>query len=90
MPRGSAQAVLDGSTIVIPLAGLIDLDAERARLVKDRAKIEKDAEGIARKLGNPDFVARAKPEVVGENRDRLAAAHAEIARLDAALARIAT
>ena len=90
LPRGSAQAVLDGSTIVIPLAGLIDLDAERARLVKDRAKIEKDAEGIARKLGNPDFVARAKPEVVGENRDRLAAAHAEIARLDAALARIAT
>jgi len=89
LPRGSAQAVLDQATIVIPLAGLIDLDAERARLARDRAKIEKDADGIARKLGNPEFVARAKPEVVDENRERLATAHAEMARLDAALARIA-
>ena len=88
VPRGSAQAVLDHATIVIPLAGLIDVDAERARLRRDRGKVERDADGIARKLGNPDFVARAKPEVVEENRDRLEAARAEMARIDAALARV--
>jgi valyl-tRNA synthetase len=89
IPRGAAQLVLDEATIVIPLAGLIDLDAERARLLKDRARIEKDAEATARKLANADFVARAKPEVVEENRERLTTAHNEIARLNAALARIA-
>jgi valyl-tRNA synthetase len=89
VPRGAAQLVIDEATIVIPLAGLIDLDAERARLLKDRARIEKDAEVTARKLGNADFVARAKPEVVEENRERLVTAQNEIARLDAALARIA-
>ena len=87
--RGSAQAVVGEATVVIPLAGLIDLDAERARLQKDRTKVEKDAEGTRKKLDNADFVARAKPEVVDENRERLANAMAELARLDAALARIA-
>ena len=89
MPKGAAQLVLDEATIVIPLGGLIDFDAERARLQKERAKVEKDAEGTRRKLDNADFVARAKPEVVEENRERLIAAEADLARLDAALARIA-
>lgn len=89
MPKGAAQLVLDEATIVIPLGGLIDFDAERARLQKERARVEKDAEAAAKKLGSADFVARAKPEVVEENRDRLATAQAEMARLDAALARIA-
>ena len=88
MPRGAAQIVLDEATIVIPLGGLIDFDAERARLTKERARVEKDADGTRRKLENPDFVARAKPEVVEENHERLATAKAEIARLDAALSRI--
>jgi valyl-tRNA synthetase len=87
--RGSAQIVLDEATIIIPLLGLIDLDAERARLLKDRARAEKDIETARRKLENADFVSRAKPEVVEENRERVAAGEAEIVRLDAALARIA-
>ena len=73
---------------MIPLAGLIDLAAERARLAKERARAAGEAEKVAKKLANPDFVARAKEEVVEENRERLAAAQAEIARLEAALARI--
>ncbi|MCC6716372.1 MAG: valine--tRNA ligase [Acetobacteraceae bacterium] len=89
IPHGSAQTVVDEATVVLPLAGLIDLDAERARLAKDRAKLADDAQKIARKLANADFVARAKEEVVEENRDRLATAEAEISRLDAALRRIA-
>ncbi len=88
MPRGAAQILLDEATIVIPLSGLINFDAERTRLTKEKARVEKDAEVTRRKLENPDFIARAKPEVVAENRERIATAEAEIVRLDAALARI--
>jgi valyl-tRNA synthetase len=89
VPRGAAQTVVAEATVVIPLAGLIDLDAERARLAKDRARLADEAGKVAKKLANADFVARAKEEVVEENRERLAAAEAEISRLDAALRRIA-
>ena len=89
VPRGAAQAMVDEVTVVIPLAGLIDLDAERARLQKERARAAGEAEKVEKKLSNPDFISRAKEEVVEENRDRLATAQAEIARLQAALARIA-
>ncbi len=88
LPRGAAQAVLDEATIVLPLAGLIDLDAERARLSRDRAKAAAEADKIARKLDNADFVARAPEAVVEENRDRLEVARDEVARLDAALKRL--
>ncbi len=89
MPRGAVQMVLDEATIVLPLAGVIDLAVERARLQKDRAKAAAEAEKIARKLDNRDFVARAPEEIVEENRERLAGFHDDIARLDAALLRIA-
>jgi valyl-tRNA synthetase len=88
VPKGSAQAVLGAVTIAIPLEGLIDLDAERERLTKDRAKALAEAAKVSAKLGNESFVARAKPEVVQENRDRLTAFEAEAARLEAALARL--
>ena len=89
VPPGSAVAVLNEATIVLPLAGLIDFAAERARLDKELAKAAKEAEAVSRKLDNPEFVARAKPEVVEENRDRLDSARQDVARLQAALARIA-
>ena len=88
LPSGSAQVVVDEATVVLPFAGVIDLVAERARLDKDRGKAEAEAEKVRRKLANADFVARAKPEVVDENRERLLAHEAEAARLAAAIARI--
>ncbi|MBS0644259.1 MAG: valine--tRNA ligase [Acetobacteraceae bacterium] len=88
VPRGSAQAVLDETTVVLPLEGLIDLAAERARLAKDRDRLVADAAKTRQKLANADFVARAPEEVVAENRERLAAAESEIDRLNAALARL--
>jgi valyl-tRNA synthetase len=87
-PRGSAQAVLGDITIVLPLAEVIDLAAERARLEKERSRALDEAGKVAAKLGNESFVSRAKPEVVQENRDRLAAFEAEAERLGAALARL--
>jgi valyl-tRNA synthetase len=88
VPPASAVAVLDEATIVLPLSGLIDFAAERARLEKELAKARKEIEAVSRKLDNADFVARAKPEVVEENRERLDSARQDVARLQAALARI--
>ncbi len=88
MPEGSAQAVLDEATLVLPLAGIIDLGAERARLAKERAKAEGEAKKLESKLANASFVDRAPPDVVAENRERLEAASAEARRLTAALQRL--
>jgi valyl-tRNA synthetase len=88
VPAGSAQAVVDEATLVLPLAGIIDLAAERARLRKEQGKAAGEAEKIEKKLANAEFVARAPEEVVEENRERLAAFRTEVARLDAALRRV--
>ncbi|MGE0222638.1 MAG: valine--tRNA ligase [Acetobacteraceae bacterium] len=88
MPRGSAQAVLDESTVVLPLEGLINIATERARLTKDRDKAVGEARKLGQKLANADFVRRAPEEVVEENRERLAGYESEVVRLDAALARL--
>ncbi|MCU0242108.1 MAG: valine--tRNA ligase [Vicinamibacteria bacterium] len=54
----------------IPMAGLFDIAAEKTRLTKERLKIEKELETLERKLDNPQFIERAKPEVVVEARER--------------------
>ncbi len=88
-PGGAAQAVLGEATLVLPLAGVIDLPAERARLQKEQARAAGEAEKLERKLANADFTTRARPEVVEETRERVAAARQEEGRLAAALARLA-
>jgi valyl-tRNA synthetase len=90
IPQGAAQSVLDEATLVLPLAGVIDLAAERARLAREVARAGDEVGKLERKLDNVDFVSRAKPEVVEENRERLAAARDQMARLEAALGRIAS
>ena len=80
--------VVDEATLILPLADVVDFAAERARLDKERAKAMVEAGKISQKLANADFVARAKEEVVEENRARLQAAQVEISRLEAALNRI--
>ncbi|EHH68470.1 valine--tRNA ligase [Gluconobacter morbifer] len=88
-PKNAAQIVLDEATVFIPLEGLIDLDAERARLAKEISKNETELQKVLRKLANADFVARAKPEVVEENRERQATFERDLVRLKAALGRLA-
>ncbi|NHN85758.1 valine--tRNA ligase [Acetobacter musti] len=88
VPHGSAQTVVDEATLVLPLADLIDLNAERARLNKELDKAEAEIAKTEKKLGNPDFIARGKPEVVEETRERLTTQTGERDRLKAALARL--
>ncbi|MDB5493477.1 MAG: valS [Phenylobacterium sp.] len=87
-PEGAIPYVVEGATLALPVAEFIDLAAERARLGKDVATLAADIDKTARKLGNPDFVARAPDEVVEENRERLAEAEAAKAKLEAALGRL--
>ncbi|WP_158815092.1 valine--tRNA ligase [Methylocapsa sp. S129] len=86
-PAGSAQMIVRGALAAIPLAGIVDIAAERARLAKEIAKERKEVAGIDGKLGNADFLARAPEEVVEENRERREAAIERIAKMEAALAR---
>jgi valyl-tRNA synthetase len=79
-----------GVTVELDLSGTIDVAAERARLAKALAAAEKDRAGDAAKLGNAGFLAKAPDAVVAKHRDRLAAAEAEIARIEAALAALPT
>ena len=85
---GAAQLVVDEATFVIPLEGIIDLDAERARLTKGIAAAEKERDALAGRLGNASFVERAKPEAVEKARADHADKAAEAERLTAALARL--
>jgi valyl-tRNA synthetase len=87
-PEGSIPYVVAGATLALPVAEFIDLAAERARLSKEVGGLAGEIEKISKKLGNPDFVARAPEEVVEENRERLADAEAAKAKLEGALARL--
>ncbi|WP_374274938.1 valine--tRNA ligase [Brevundimonas sp.] len=88
-PEGAVTLVSGGATVALSLAGIIDLDAERARLTKEIAAFDSDIAHFGKKLGNPNFVARAAAEVVEEQRAKLAEAEAGKARLQAALGRLA-
>ncbi len=86
--KGAVQLVVPEATLVLPLAGIIDPAAERARLQKEIKKLEGDVAGIDRRLANPDFIAKADPEVVEENRERRADVEAARSRLVTALGRL--
>ena len=88
-PGQSAQIVVRGEVAALPLAGIIDLDAERGRLNKELGKLDQDIVAVERKLGNPDFMARAPEEIVEENRERKAAAEARKLKIAEALERLA-
>jgi valyl-tRNA synthetase len=85
---GSAQIVVEGCTYALPLAGVIDLAAERARLLKAAEQAEKEAAALGGRLSNPGFVERAKPEAIEKAREDHAARTSEAERLRAALARL--
>jgi valyl-tRNA synthetase len=88
-PRGPAMQVSVGEDVVhIPLEGVIDIAAEQARLATARAVAEKERDNLAKRLENPAFVERAKSEAVEKARADHAHHQAEVARLEAALARL--
>ena len=88
-PSGAAMQVGAGdATLIVPLEGLIDIAAERARLAKALGVAQKETKALEGRLNNPAFVERAKPEAVDKARADHAHHAAEAARLGAALARL--
>ena len=83
-PEASATTVVHGAELVIPLVGVVDLDAERARLDKEISKVSKDVHDLERRLGNAGFVAKAPEHVVNGFREKLEAAQVKKAQLEQA------
>jgi valyl-tRNA synthetase len=84
----AAQAVAAGCSMEIPLADLIDHDAERARLSKELERVQKEIDILDRKLSNASFVERAPKEVVEENRRRIADYQDQAAKLKTGMERL--
>ena len=82
-PEGSVTLTLADCQVNLPLKGVIDIAAEKARLQKAVAKTDKEINGLEKKLQNQGFLAKAPEEVIEEQRHRLDAARSDHARLSA-------
>jgi valyl-tRNA synthetase len=88
VPASAAQVVLGEAVIALPLAGVIDFAAERARLSKELEKVSKDLAVTEARLTNQGFIAKAPEEVLEETRERKAALAAQRVKLNDALKRL--
>jgi valyl-tRNA synthetase len=87
-PNGSVQLVVRGEMAALPLKGVIDLAAERARLAKEMQKADADIARVDAKLNNPNFMARAPEEVVEEEQEKREEALARKTKIAEALDRL--
>jgi valyl-tRNA synthetase len=88
VPEGSAQIVMDEAVIALPLAGVIDFAAEKARLAKELDKTAKDIAAIEGRLNNPGFVAKAPPAVIEEAKERREELSQRVSQVKDALGRL--
>jgi len=86
--KGAVQLVVRGEVATLPLMGLIDLAAEKARLEKEMVKVESDLKRIDAQLGNPAFVAKAPEEKIELERERREEALARREKITEALERL--
>ena len=89
-PPGALQLVVRGEAVALPLAGLVDLQAERARLDKEIDKVRLEIAKVEAKLGNDDFLARAPEDVVAEHEERRETHGARLTKLTHARERLET
>ncbi|MDI9259858.1 valine--tRNA ligase [Alicyclobacillus sendaiensis] len=85
-PKQAAVQVVTGAKIYIPLAGLIDMDAERERLKKEANRLKGEVERLEKKLANANFVQRAPQEVVAQEREKLADYRAKLSAVEERMA----
>jgi len=89
MPKGAVTIAAEGGLFALPLADIIDIAEEKARLEKTIGKIEKDLGGLRGRVNNPKFVASAPAEVVAETREQIGVKEQELDKLNSALDRLA-
>ncbi|PCC66549.1 valyl-tRNA synthetase [Nannocystis exedens] len=87
-PKEAATEVVRGAEVILPLAGLVDFAAERARLSKDLEKARKEADGLTAKLQNPGFRGKAPADVIARGEARLVELKGDLERLQATLTRL--
>ena len=88
VPKGAVQDVIDEATIVLPIADVIDIAAEQARLEKEIAKLDGEVKRFEGKLANEKFTAKAPPAVVETERERLEDACQARDKMNEALGRL--
>ena len=88
-PAESTVVLVDGAEVFVALAGLVDFAAERARIEKEIATLEKDHAKFSKKLSNPGFLSKAKPEIIEKDKAKLADLSDRLERLRAQLSEMA-
>nr|WP_319387347.1 valine--tRNA ligase [uncultured Roseibium sp.] len=88
-PKGSAQIIVGEATVCLPLAGVIDLGAEKARLEKEVGKLDADISKIEKKLSNPKFIEKAPADVVEGEREKISEFTEKRVKVQVALDRLA-
>jgi valyl-tRNA synthetase len=89
LPKGTVALAASGGTFGLPLEGVIDVAAEKARLEKTLGKLAKELGGLRGRLNNPKFAESAPAEVLEETKKNLSLREAEEAKLKDAFARLA-
>lgn len=87
-PKGTPSVHSEIGDLFLPLEGLVDVEAERARLKKELEKIESELQKVQQKLSNPNFAGKAPPHVLQEHQQRLAEWQSKKERIIAALERL--
>jgi valyl-tRNA synthetase len=87
-PKGVATAVIGSIKIFVPLAGIVDISGEKTRLEKELGKISKDLEQCSKKLANRDFCAKAAPEIIQKEEDKLKDLQKKFVTLEGALKKL--
>jgi len=88
-PEHSATVIASGMEVYVPLEGLVDFEAEAARLTKERARLAADLDKFERKLSNPGFLAKASADIVEKDRAKAADLAEALGLVDAQLAELA-
>src|SRR6516225_4817134 len=89
VPAGGIQAIVDGATLILRLGDVVDLAGEKTRLGKEISRLDTELAKIVAKLANPGFLAKARVEVIEEQREREADVARDRDRLKAAYDRLA-
>ncbi|MBR1724437.1 MAG: class I tRNA ligase family protein, partial [Ruminococcus sp.] len=82
----AVTAVTDCARIFIPLSDIVDTEKERARLEKEKQKVQKDIDFLSGKLSNEGFLAKAPEQLIAAQRDKLAKAQEKMAKIEESLA----
>ncbi len=87
-PKGVATGVTGAIRIFVPLAGVVDIAGEKARLEKELTKVSKDLDQSSKKLANRDFCAKAAPEIIQKEEDKLKECQEKFNTLENALKKL--